>query len=252
MSSLIDGQRWNPESYSENARFVSDLGLPLVDLLNPQRGERILDLGCGDGALTIEIQKLGCQIVAVDASPEMVSGAVNNGIDAIVANGMELSFSEEFDAVFSNAALHWMPEAEAVVDGIWRALKPDGRFVAEFGGRGNVETIINALDKQLAIRGHATENPWFFPSAELYGNMLQARGFSIDSIETFSRPTPLPGSVIGWLATFAQHYTKAMNKVQREQFLRDVCETLRPVLCDEQGDWFADYVRLRVIAQKPV
>ena len=127
-----------PENYAKNARFVSSLGTPLIELLSARPGERILDLGCGDGVLTEEIQKLGCETVGVDLSPMMVEAAVNRGLDARVVDGHELHFANEFDAVFSNAALHWMPDPKGVIAGVWRALGLGGRFVAEFGGHGNV------------------------------------------------------------------------------------------------------------------
>src|SRR5512138_2182814 len=138
-------QTWDPERYARNARFVSDLGAPVVELLAPRPGERILDLGCGDGALTEKLVALGCEVIGVDGSAEQVAGARRRGIDARVADGQALDFDGEFDAVFSNAALHWMKRADAVVDGVWRALRPGGRFVAECGGHGCVDEIATAL-----------------------------------------------------------------------------------------------------------
>lgn len=158
-------QHWNPEQYAENARFVYDLGIPVVELLSPQLGERILDLGCGDGALTVKLLKLGCEVVGVDSSPEMVAAARALGLDARIMSGQTLQFDNEFDAVFSNAALHWMKEPETVIDGVWRALKPNGRFVGEFGGYGNVSAIVTAIESALTSRGLAVPSPWFFPSS---------------------------------------------------------------------------------------
>lgn len=157
-------QTWDPEQYAENARFVSDLGMPVVELLSPQAGERILDLGCGDGALTIKLQEFGCEVVGIDLSPEMVAAARSRGLDARVMDGQALEFSNELDAVFSNAALHWMKHPESVIACIQRALKPGGRFVGEFGGHGNVSAIVTAIESTLSSRGVVVASPWFFPA----------------------------------------------------------------------------------------
>jgi trans-aconitate methyltransferase len=134
--SAAHAQQWNPQQYAENARFVSDLGAPVIELLAPQPGERILDLGCGDGALTVKLLDFGCKVIGIDSSPEMVVAAKSLGIDARVMNGQTLQFNGEFNAVFSNATLHWMKNPESVIAGAWCALKPGGRFVGEFGGHG--------------------------------------------------------------------------------------------------------------------
>jgi len=146
-------QTWDPDRYARNARFVADLGAPLIDLLAPQPGERILDLGCGDGALTERLAACGCTVVGVDGSAEQITAAKTRGLDAHVMNGEALTFSHEFDAVFSNAALHWMKRADAVIEGVRRALKPGGRFVAEMGGAGCVAKVRGAVKAALARRG---------------------------------------------------------------------------------------------------
>jgi trans-aconitate methyltransferase len=138
-------QIWNSQTYATNARFVADLGLSVVEWLNPQLSDRILDLGCGDGALTIKLKNLGCEVVGVDASEDLIATARSLGLDAHVMDGHYLAFDRPFDAVFSNAALHWMQQPEQVIAGVTRSLKPGGRFVGEFGGAGNVATIHQAL-----------------------------------------------------------------------------------------------------------
>src|SRR5690349_15390007 len=145
-------QRWDPQRYQENAGFVAVLGAPLLDMLAPKAGERILDLGCGDGALTEKIAAIAT-VVAVDASADQIKAARARGLDAHVADGTKLAFKSGFDAVFSNAALHWMRDPDAVIAGVWRALRPGGRFVAECGGAGNVEQIMRALVAALDRRG---------------------------------------------------------------------------------------------------
>ena len=174
-------QQWDARGYAENARFVADLGMPVVDLLAPRPGERILDLGCGDGALTEKLAAAGCDVVGADASAELVKAARARGLDARLINGETLEFDGEFDAVFSNAALHWMLRPDAVIDGVHRALKPGGRFVGEFGGAGNVATIASALEAALDRRGFdgKAANPWYFPSAEEYAAKLTAHGFRV-------------------------------------------------------------------------
>jgi trans-aconitate methyltransferase len=244
-------QNWDPARYDRNARFVSDLALPVVELLSPQSGERILDLGCGDGALTIRLAALGCAVIGVDSSVEMVRAARLVGVDARVMDGQSLQFASEFDAVFSNAALHWMQNPESVISGVWHALKPGGRFVGEFGGYGNVAAIITALESALSSRGKAVANPWFFPRPKEYQELLEASGFEIRVMDLIPRPTLLPGDVGGWLETFAQPYTSALPATDRPRLVSEVVEALRKDLCDVNGNWTADYVRLRFVATKP-
>lgn len=247
-----NNQHWNPEQYAKNARFVSDLGLPVLDFLAPQAGESILDLGCGDGALSIKISQRGCHVLAVDSSKEMVTASAALGLKAQLMDGQALKFNNEFDAIFSNAALHWMKSPKLVIDGVWNALKPGGRFVAEFGGYGNVATIVNAVEVALAARhGTAVAGPWYFPHPKDYQNLLEARGFKVSSMQLTPRPTILPGNIRGWLETFAQSYISALPLAERKHFIGEVVAALRPMLCDRNGCWTADYVRLRFAASKP-
>jgi trans-aconitate methyltransferase len=250
---MSPSQTWDPERYARNARFVSDLGSPVVELLAPQPGERILDLGCGDGVLTQRLGSIGCDVVGVDASAEQVAAARAQGLDCRVMDGERLIFEADFDAVFSNAALHWMKRADDVIAGVWRALRPGGRFVAECGGHGCVATIVRALEHALAERGVDARavNPWYFPTEQDYAERLRGRGFSVRSIKLIPRPTALPGDVIGWLETFAESFTHAIAPGLRRAFLDEVKERLLPDLCDAEGRWTADYVRLRFAADKP-
>lgn len=242
---------WNPDAYATKAGFVAQLGAGVLDLLDPQAGERILDLGCGDGALTQRLVARGCQVVAVDASPEMIAAAKARGLDAHVADGQALDFAAEFDAVFSSAALHWMLRPDAVVAGVARALKPGGRFVAEFGGAGNVASIAGALEAALTRRGLHAENPWYFPTVAAYRRLLERHGFVVDHIGSFARPTPLPGNVGGWLDVFGDSWLHVAPAAERPAIIAEVVATLRPRLCDSDGRWTADYVRLRFAAHRP-
>ncbi len=240
-------QHWDPARYAHNARFVADLGQPVLELLAPQPSERILDLGCGDGALTRTLVARGCKVVGVDSSPEQIAAAQALGLDARVMAGEELSFDGEFDAVFSNAALHWMPDADRVLAGVARALRPGGRFVAECGGDGCVETIHGALIAALDARGldGRAASPWYFPTVVEYASRLARAGFEVPEIRLFPRPTPLPGALGGWLATFAESFTRVLPPEQRAAYLAEVEQRVRPALCDADGRWTADYVRLR-------
>ena len=245
------GQEWDAQRYATHARFVADLGMPVLELLAPRPGERILDLGCGDGVLTRKLTELGCAAVGVDASPDMVREAQALGVDARLADGADLDFDAEFDAVFSNAALHWMSaDPDRVIRGVARALRPGGRFVGEFGGHGNVAAIIVALLAVLRRRGiDGTElHPWFFPTPAEYRDRLEAQGFTVERIDLIPRPTPLPTGMAAWLATFADPFLRSIPHAQREQVRAEAVELLRPVLEDKSGAWTADYVRLRFAA----
>lgn len=246
-------QTWDPGRYVANARFVAELGMPVVDLLAPKAGEKILDLGCGDGFLTAKLAAMGCEVLGVDASAAQVEAARGLGLKAEVRDGQMLDFGPEFDAVFSNATLHWLKDVDAAIDGVWLALKPGGRFVAECGGDGCVARIRAALGRALERRSlhMADYNPWYFPTAAEYGDRLRKRGFTVESIVVFPRPTPLPGDVRAWLETFAENFLKDVPPGERGAFLAEVQEDLRVDLCDREGKWSADYTRLRFRAVKP-
>jgi trans-aconitate methyltransferase len=251
---MAHSQTWDPDRYARNARFVADLGAPVVELLAPRPGERILDLGCGDGALTAKLASMGCDVVGVDASAQQIEAAQRLGLDARVMSGEALTFDNEFDAVFSNAALHWMRNPARVIAGVHRALKPRGRFVAELGGQGCVATIKNALVASLDRRGidGAAAVPWYFPTVEDYSQHLTSGGFEINYIALIPRPTPLPGEITGWLETFAESFTSTLPPVERPTYIAEVREAVRPKLCDTQGHWTADYIRLRFATTKPL
>lgn len=244
-------QHWDPQRYNENAGFVAELGAPLLDLLRPRAGERILDLGCGEGALTAKIAASGAEVLGVDASPDQVAAAKARGLKVLVMDGAALTFEKEFDGVLSNAALHWMLDPDAVLRGVARALRPGGRFIAEMGGAGNVGIITAALFAALEARGLDPQAayPWYFPTPEAYQAKLEAAGFVADTIALIPRPTPLPGEMGGWLETFAESFLKQVPAAERAKLIEEVVERLRPSLCDDQGQWSADYVRLRFSAR---
>jgi trans-aconitate methyltransferase len=243
---------WNPDTYSKSARFVSDLGEPLLKLLDPKSGEMILDLGCGDGDLTEKIAAAGARVVGVDASAALLGVARKRGLDVARMDGQRLSLKPGFDAVFSNAALHWMKQPISVVEGVANCLKSRGRFVGEFGGQGNVETIRAALHAGLRKRGIDpwTVDPWYYPSPQEYSALLGQFGFTIDSIELIPRPTKLPGDILDWLSVFAQPFTRSVTESETPNFLNEVRAALEPALQKSDGAWYADYVRLRFKASR--
>ncbi len=242
-------QTWSSDGYDTHARFVSHLGAGVVDWLNVKAGERVLDLGCGDGALTKELVQAGATVVGADSSDAFVGAARARGLDVRLVDGHALEFASEFDAVFSNAALHWMTRPRDVLAGVARALKPGGRFVAEFGGHGNVAAIVTALIAVARSRqGDQTlTNPWYFPTTAEYQTLLEENGFSVSRIALIPRPTPLPTDMSGWLMTFRAPFFEQFGDDCAEA-LAETVELLRPSLCDASGGWTADYVRLRLEA----
>lgn len=244
-------QTWNAAQYARNGRFVADLAGGALGLLDAKPGERILDLGCGDGALTIKIAAAGATVRGVDSSASMVAAAQARGVDARLSNGEALGFDHEFDAVFSNAALHWMQNQEAVLASVHRALKPSGRFVAEMGGHGNIAAIQVALSATFAKHGidaaEAGQN--YFPTQASYESRLRHHGFDVEYIELIPRPTLLPESGMrGWLETFRGGLFEQLPEADRHRALDETVRLLEPFLCDDSGQWTADYVRLRFMA----
>ncbi len=248
-------QTWNAAGYATNAHFVPALGQPVLDLLSPRAGERILDLGCGDGALTGKLAALGAHVVGIDSSPEMIAAARGRGLDARLMDARSMAFEDEFDAVFSNAALHWVKDdPDAPIAGAFRALKAGGRFVGEMGGHACVGAITVALLATLERRGVRDAASWipcYFPTADEYDTRLRRAGFVPQSVQLIPRPTPLPTGMRGWLETFAIAYCAALPPSDHDAFLEEVTALLKPVLCDRQGRWTADYIRLRFAAVKP-
>lgn len=241
------GQIWDAGRYQNHAGFVPVLGAPALTLLAPAEGERILDLGCGDGALTEKLVACGAVVTGVDGSAAMVEAARARGLTAEVMDGHALTFSACFEAVFSNAALHWMTRPAAVVAGVARALVPGGRFVAEFGGFGNVAAVVTALTAALNRRGidPAPRNPWYFPTVQEYAALLEQHGFRIEEIALVPRPTPLPTGMTGWLETFAGPFVAGLDRAEQQAILQEAEAAMAPALRDGSGGWWADYMRLR-------
>ena len=246
------GQQWNTAAYAANGRFVATMAIGVVGLLAPQPGEHILDLGCGDGALTEQLAASGAIVTGVDASLAMVAAARTRGLHIDYHSATALPYENQFDAVFSNAALHWIRDAESVLKGVHRALKPKARFVAEMGGQGNIAAIRTALQSVLAPYGIDAEETAasFFPSPAHYRCLLEQAGFEVQSIDLIPRPTPLPNGMEAWLNTFRNGVLDRLPADDRAQALTRVVTLLRPILCDAEGKWAADYVRLRFQATR--
>jgi len=247
------GQTWDAAAYAATGRFVADLAGGAVALLAPQPGEAILDLGCGDGALTERIAATGAVVTGADVSPAMVAAARARGLNVDEVSADAMRYQGEFDAVFSNAALHWMPDAQAVIAAVYRALKSDGRFVAEMGGQGNIAAIRTALQAVLARFGIDAEAAAasFYPSPAHYRRLLEAGGFTVRSIELIPRPTPLPAGMEGWLNTFRNGVLDLLTPEHRAKAVAETVALLRPMLADADSNWTADYVRLRFWAVRP-
>lgn len=247
-------QPWNAADYAANAGFVPALGTPVVALLDPRAGERILDLGCGDGVLTETLVAAGASVLGVDFDAAMLAAARARGLDVRQGDGQALDFVAEFDAVFTNAALHWMPDQAAVAAGVFRALKPGGRFVGECGGFGNIAALRSGIRAVLGRRGYAvpaTEAQVYQTSGQ-YADVLAAAGFVDIDAQLIARPTPLATGITGWLKTFRSGFLDGFGVARADQpaFAREVEDFLRPMLCDGEGNWVADYVRLRFRARK--
>jgi trans-aconitate methyltransferase len=245
-------QTWDPQTYAQNGAFVQGLAGGVLEWLDAQPGEYILDLGCGDGQLTQRIAATGAIVLGVDASPDMIAAARERGIEAEQANAESFPFGDAvFDAVFSNAALHWIRDQDAMLAQVRRVLKPGGRFVAEMGGQGNIAAIRVALMAVLERHGFGDreEGVNYYPTAENYTQRLTLHAFHVQQIALIPRPTPLPaGGMSAWLRTFRRGVLDGLPADIQQQVVDETTELLAPALRDEDGNWTADYVRLRFIA----
>jgi len=249
---VILAQTWNPETYSRDAAFVPQLGSGVLEWLAPQAGEHILDLGCGDGQLTERIVGAGATVTGIDASSKMVAAARARGIAAEEGSAESLPYADHsFGAVFSNAALHWVRGQDAMVAEVRRVLRPGGRFVAEMGGHGNIAAIRVAVAAVLTRLGYAAlgDRGNYYPTPDAYTRRLTSHGFTVARMIHFPRPTPLgAGGMTAWLNTFCRGALDALPEDLRKTAIAETVALLAPALCDEDGQWTADYVRLRFIA----
>lgn len=246
---------WNASLYDQKFAFISAYGKDLVTLLNPQPEEHILDIGCGTGQLAQAIASIGAHVVGIDSSPTMIETAQKTfpSGEFLVADAANFSFLAQFDAVFSNATLHWVTGAERAVQNIAAALKDGGRFVAEFGGKGNVGHIVSAIQQVILDTLHmSVDSGWYFPSIGEYATLLERYNLAVDSALLFDRPTPLEDGEYGlrsWIQMFATAMFRAVPTEAQSAILEKVEAQLYPILF-QNGQWIADYRRLRIVAHK--
>lgn len=249
--------QWNATLYDNQHAFVSKYGEALIEILAPQAGEKILDLGCGTGDLAHQISLSGCQVIGVDAAQEMVDEAKAKypSIDFVCDDACNFDLGKKMDAVFSNAVLHWIRQPETILDRVVAHLRKKGRFVAEFGAKGNVEKIRNTIREVLKGHGYhdqAAIQKWYFPSVAEYSTLLEKHGFDIRFIESYNRPTVLKNSeagIIEWLEMFAASFFKGISEQEKQKLLHVIQDRLYDDLY-QNGEWVADYKRLRFCAIK--
>jgi SAM-dependent methyltransferase len=252
---------WSPTDYAANAAFVPALGEAALALLAPQPGEMIVDIGCGDGTLTAKIMAAGARVIGLDASEAMVEAARAKGVDAFVADAQALDLDEQalrfgqFDAAFSNAALHWMLDPDAVASGVFAVIRPGGRFVGEMGGEGNIALLRAGIRAELDARGYEVpgEDPQWYPSVAEFVRLYSHAGFTEIQAHLIPRATPLPGGVAAWVKTFRAGWLEVAEvpREARDEVAAGIERRLEPALQLPDGSWFADYVRLRFSMRKP-
>ena len=246
-------QTWDPHQYEQHGSFVHELAGGVLDWLAPKLGERILDLGCGDGQLSKRIIATGASVTGLDSSQQMVAAAQSLGINVTVGDAEALPFeSHSFDAVFSNAALHWVRNHDAMLSGVKRVLKPRGKFVAEFGGFGNIAAIRVAMRAAIEKFGFdgSKDDVNYYPTPQIYTRRLEQHGFIVERMALIPRPTLLhAGGMSGWIRTFRRGVLESLPEDVRDRIVEEAVRLLASALQDEEGNWTADYVRLRFIAR---
>ena len=247
--------RWDAGEYARVGGFVAELGAPVLDLLDPQPGELILDIGCGEGALTRKILERGATVVGVDNSHSMVAAAQAAGLDARLLPAEEMNFAAEFDAAFSNAALHWVLAKEQAAAAIFRSLKPGARFAGEMGGEGNIAILRRGIRAELQSRGYTlpAQDPQWYPTADAFRSVYASAGFERIEAQLIPRPTPLKAGVAAWVKTFRAGWLDAADvpESERDEIASAIERRLAPELQQPDGSWSADYVRLRFTMRKP-
>lgn len=243
----VSTSKWNAADYATVGAFVAELGAAALDLLDPRPGDRILDVGCGEGTLTRKIVERGATVLGIDNSPDMIEAARAKGIDAVLMDAADMPFAAEFDAAFSNATLHWVLEKERAARAIFRALKAGGRFAGEMGGEGNLAQLREALDEELIIRGYVPpiEASNWYASPREFAAVYEAAGFRELDARLIERPTPIDHGVAAWVTTFREGWLDRAQVPEAER------AEVAAAVADRLGSNVADYVRLRFIMRKP-
>ena len=246
--------QWEPTLYGDKHSFVWKLAASVIELLSPQRGERILDVGCGTGQLTAQIAESGAAVVGLDNSPTMIDEArhLYPEIEFQLGDAHDFEFDEPFDGVFSNAALHWITDPVCVVACISRSLKPSGRMAVELGGAGNVRCLSEVIETaSQKLLGEPVPHPWYFPGIVDFGMVLEQHGLEVTQAAMIDRPTPLDGDdgLRNWVRMFGRHWLTRIPTEQHDAFFAQVEEIARPNLFRDMV-WHADYRRIRVVARK--
>lgn len=255
---MTKSMTWNAEQYDQSFAFVSQFGATVLDWLDPKAGEVIIDLGCGSGDLTLQLVEKGADVIGIDASEDMLELARAKAPKARFSHqdGHVFKVAQQVDAIFSNAALHWMTKPKQVIASISQALRTGGRFVAEFGGKGNIGPIAESIKQALQAHGHheaASFTPWYFPSISEYSSLLEAQGLEVRQAQLIDRPTLLSGgdqAVEIWLNMFASSCFQGLSAEEIQKLYAEIKEHLRPSMYKGYGQWVAQYRRIRVMAVK--
>ncbi|WP_077400734.1 class I SAM-dependent methyltransferase [Cellulophaga omnivescoria] len=249
--------KWKPKLYNEKHSFVYHYGESLINLLDPKENQRILDLGCGSGQLTFKISGLAKEVIGIDKSAEMISDAKSKfpNIEFQVADASNFKFNEKFDSIFSNATLHWVNDFKNAIKCMYENLNSNGKIVLEFGGKGNVQTIVNELRNSLKTRGYEKQSEldlWYFPTIGEYSTELESAGFRVLFAEHYDRPTELADENSGikdWISMFGENFFIGVSENHMEEIKSEVQEKVKEQ-CLINGKWFADYKRIRIVAIK--
>lgn len=245
---------WDAKLYDSAAHFVTDYGSAIIDLLDPKPAERILDVGCGTGHLTNEIRQRGAKVVGIDSSPNMIRTARETypELEFVQADASSFTFKEPFDATFSNAALHWVTDAESAVKCMSHALRPGGRFVIEMGGKGNIQSLITALFEALKkFDCYDPSHRWFFPSIAEYSTILERHRIEVTSAWLFDRPTKLEGdnAIVDWFTIFGEAIHADVDDECFAEAVK-IAQTNLEATQRKDGVWYADYRRLRIVGKR--
>lgn len=252
-STANPSSKWKSADYTTTGSFVAAHGAAVFELLDPKPGERTLDVGCGDGALTVQIAEAGADVLGLDASEDLLETAKGRGLNVVLGDASRMEFNEEFDAVFSNAVLHWVLDAKGAAESMFRALKPGGRLAIEFGGFGNIAAMRTALNAVLIKRGYEDlPDDHYYPTAETYAALLESVGFGEVDAKIIPRQTHLEAGMEAWYKTFRSGLLEILDVPADDyaEIFAEAAELVKPMLYDKDTGWWADYVRLRVTAVK--